>query len=106
MIEKPNLNYIKELSEGDIIFEQKIINVLKKDYPIELESFKENFLKKQYIEASDNVHKLKHKISILGLEKSYKLASDFENEIKKGETRLYNSFIKILEVIRKFLDNQ
>ena len=48
------------------------------------------------------MHKLKHKISILGLEKSYYLAADFEDELKKGQTSLATDFEKVLQTIKDF----
>ena len=32
-METPNLKYIKELSEGDLAFEAKLISVIKKELP-------------------------------------------------------------------------
>ncbi len=105
-MEKPNLTYIKELSGGDLSFEEEIINILKKELPEEILLFLKNYKNKSYKEAAENIHKLKHKISILSLEKGYKLASDFEKEIKNGETKLYTPFMETLEKVAAFLNKQ
>ncbi len=102
-MESPNLNYIRELSDGDEEFEQNILNVLKSEYPVELKVFNENFKAKNYAEASVNVHKIKHKISILGLKKDLEKASLFELDLKKGKIELYNDFVKILNKIDLYL---
>lgn len=105
-MEEPNLNYIKELSDGDLSFEESIINVLKKEFPEELLLFTKNYADKNFLEAAINVHKIKHKISILGLKKGLELASSFENGLKKGDLKLYAGFIKILNKIHVYLGNK
>ncbi|MFK8061426.1 MAG: Hpt domain-containing protein [Polaribacter sp.] len=102
-MENPNLNYIKELSGGDIAFEESILSVLKKEFPEEYKLFNINFDKKDFIEAANNVHKIKHKISILGLKKGLELASKFEKELKKGNSELYKDFINVLNKIHVYL---
>ncbi|KGL58727.1 Hpt domain-containing protein [Polaribacter sp. Hel1_85] len=102
-METPNLNYIKELSGGDVDFEESILSVLKKEFPEEYTLFNNNFEKKNYLEASNNVHKLKHKISILGFKKGLELASKFEKDLKNSETKLYNDFVKVLNKIHVYL---
>lgn len=103
-MESPNLNYIKELSGGDLAFEESILSVLKKEFPDEYALFKKNFEAKDYKESANNVHKIKHKISILGMTKSLKLASTFENDLRKGETKLNSEFSKILDKIHVYLE--
>lgn len=105
-MESPSLKYIKELSEGDEAFENNILNVLKNEFPQELDTFKENFKNKNYKEASINVHKIKHKISILGFKKGLDMASCFENDLKKGDIKLYNDFINILDKIHVYLNDK
>ena len=53
--------------------------------------------------TADNVHKLKHKISILGLDKSYEIASAFENDLLKGNKSLNQEFKSILINITNYL---
>ena len=102
-MEGPNLNYIKELSGGDTEFEESILSVLKKEFPIEYSLFNENFDKKDYLSAANNVHKMKHKISILGLKGGLELASKFEQNLKKSDTKLYKDYINILNKIHVYL---
>lgn len=103
MMEKPNLNYLKEISGGDIIFEKKMLEIVKKELPEEIKSYK-NFIELQnYNQAAEIVHKIKHKISILGLEKSYDIAVEFENNLLEGNTSLREQFESILNNITKYL---
>ena len=102
-MEAPNLNYIKELSGGDKDFEESILTVLKKEFPEEYSLFNENFDKKDYLEAANNVHKIKHKISILGLKDGLELASKFEKDLKKSDTKLYKEYINVLNKIHVYL---
>ena len=103
-MEKPNLNYIKELSEGDQDFENKLIGVLKKELPLEFKEFQQNFNEKNFIKTAENVHKLKHKISILGLTKGYEEAALFENDLKNHQdTMRYDSFVQVIKSMMDFL---
>ncbi|QMU65781.1 MAG: Hpt domain-containing protein [Flavobacteriaceae bacterium] len=102
-MDTPNLNYIKELSDGDKKFEEKLLSVLKKEFPLELNSFLNNYQKKDYKKSAEDVHKLKHKISILGLVNGYRVATDFENELKLESDSLYESFMQIINQIKLFL---
>lgn len=102
-METPNLNYIKELSGGDIAFEENILNLLKKEFPEEYCLFNENFNQKKYKKAANNVHKLKHKISILGFVKGFDLASNFEENLQNNDIKLYQDFINILNKIHVYL---
>ena len=103
-MEHPNLTYITSMSGGDKAFEQKLIGIIKKEFPIEKETYYTNLNAKKLKLAADNVHKLKHKISILGLEKSYEIAVEFENNLLKGETNLSEDFDSILNNITNYLE--
>lgn len=102
-MEQPNFSYIEEISHGDEAFKQKIISLLKEELPLEIKEFKKNYTKQNYKEAAANVHKLKHKIGILGIPKDHELASAFEKDLKIGNISLYNDFDLILKKIVKFV---
>lgn len=105
MNEKPNLNYLKEISEGDDDFEQKMIVIVKKELPVEINSY-EIFLKENnFIQAAEVVHKIKHKISILGLEKSYQTAIDYEEDLKNKKLNLKLEFEQILNSMSNFVND-
>lgn len=104
-MEQPNLSYINTLSGGDKEFEAQLLDVVKKEFPTEKETYYKNLNNKNYKLAAENVHKLKHKISILGLSKSYDIAIDYENNLLDHNTDLKEEFDNILTVITNYLDN-
>ena len=91
------------MSGGDEAFEKKLINIIKAEFPLEKEEYYNNYKANNFKLTADNVHKLKHKISILGLEKSYEVAVAFENNLLEGETTLNQEFESILINITNYL---
>lgn len=102
-METPNISYIKNMSGGDSGFEQKIIAIIKEEFPMEKQEYINNYNSKNFKLAAGNVHKLKHKISILGLEKSYDIAVAFEHNLLEGNTDLNQEFESILNNITNYL---
>ena len=102
-MEQPNLSIIKEISGNDIEFENSILEIIKLEFPDEVKLYKANFEEEKYIEASNNVHKIKHKISLLGLKNGLETASAFEIELKEGKTALHHNFLEILHKIHVYL---
>jgi len=103
-MEQPNLSYIHSMSGGDKDFEQKLINIINEEFPQEKEIYYANIAAKNYKLTADNVHKLKHKISILGLEKGYEVAVAYENNLLEGNTTLKEEFEEILSNITAYLE--
>ena len=99
----PNLSYIQMLSDGDEEFEASMIGILKKELPTEKEAFVQSIDSKNYQNSAELVHKIKHKISILGLEKSYGFAVSFEEALKKDDSSGYDTFMRILQNMEEFL---
>ena len=102
-MEQPNLSYIQSMSGGDKAFEQKLLNIIKLEFPKEKEVYYANYTSNNFKQAAENVHKLKHKISILGLSKSYEIAVAFENNLLDGNTNLNEEFESILNTITNYL---
>jgi HPt (histidine-containing phosphotransfer) domain-containing protein len=102
-MEQPNLSYIESMSGGDKAFEQKLIAIIKGEFPEEKKVYFENSAAKNYKLTAENVHKLKHKISILGLEKSYEVAVAFENNLLDGSIILQDEFEAILANMTNYL---
>jgi HPt (histidine-containing phosphotransfer) domain-containing protein len=102
-MEEPNLKYIHDLSGGVKGFENKLLDIIKAEFPDEKEIYNKNIGLKNFNEAADNVHKLKHKISIFGLEKSYELAVVHENALREGNDSLQTEFDSVLNKISKYL---
>lgn len=102
-MDKPNLTYIHKLSGGDKAFEEKIISIIKEEFPIEKESYKTSLDSHNFKAAAEIVHKLNHKISILGLEKSHYVAKNYEYNLNKGSDELKKEFNDILNIITTYL---
>ncbi len=103
-MEKPNSDYIDQLSGDNEEFKNKLIGILKKELPEETVIYQDLIQTKNYKLASESVHKLKHKVSILGLEKSYYIAEEFENNLKQNLTDLQTDFEIILKSMQDFVD--
>ncbi|ULC60354.1 Hpt domain-containing protein [Flaviramulus sp. BrNp1-15] len=102
-MEQPNLSYIHSMSGGDKAFEEKLIGIIKNEFPQEKEVYYKNLKDSNFKLAAENVHKLKHKISILGLTESYEIAVAFENNLLEGNTKLQEEFESILKIITNYL---
>lgn len=103
MKEIPNLNYINQLAKNDLILRNRLLTVLKNEFPTEVQNYKAHVLQSNFLEMSECVHKLKHKIGLLGLEKAYYMASDFEEQLKNGSAALHADFDQVLKNIDSFL---
>jgi len=103
-MESPNLSYIDQLSGGDLEFKTKIINIIKSEFPLEKDEYYNNVRYNKLEKVAENVHKLKHKISILGLEKSYTIAETYEEEIRNNDMSREQEFNGILDTITDYLN--
>ncbi|WP_159951022.1 Hpt domain-containing protein [Polaribacter septentrionalilitoris] len=102
-MEQPNLDYVEQLANGEESIRATLIEVIKTEFPEERKDYDESVKNKEFKKIEENVHRLKHKISILGLEKSYKMANDFEHNLREHSTEGIEDFEKILLVISAFL---
>tara|TARA_B100001059_G_scaffold122810_1_gene122730 strand:+ start:4908 stop:5228 length:321 start_codon:yes stop_codon:yes gene_type:complete len=102
--DQPNLNYINSLSEGDKSFEMKLLAIIKKEFKQEKNTYYNNMKNDNFKLCAENVHKIKHKISILGLEKSYEIAEQYENNLREGNYELQNKFSDILNKVTNYLN--
>lgn len=102
-METPNNNYIDQLSGDDNDFRVKMITILKQELPEEVALYQESITASDFKESALMVHKLKHKISILGLEKSYYLAETYEKELKEQVTSSRQEFEDVLQTMQDFV---
>ena len=102
-MEQPNINYINKLSGDNAAFKSKMIAILKRELPEETTIYKHQMQNNDFNLAAQSVHKLKHKISILGLEKSYYLAERFEDNLKNNDIDLQSSFEEVLVLMNAFV---
>ena len=103
-MEKPNLNYIEELARGDKTIEKTLIDVIKNEFPEEKQDYYNSLEQQAFKKIEENVHRLKHKISILGLEKSYEIANEFEHNLREHSLKKQKDFEEILAVISEYIE--
>lgn len=103
-METPNLEYINQLARGDESIKNELINVIKTEFPEEKKDYFESLKQNDFKKIEENVHRLKHKISILGLEKSYKLANEFEHNLREHSLERQKDFEKILIAITNYIE--
>lgn len=98
------MSYIHQLSGGDQDFEKKLLEVVKRELPIDNKLYRDNISGKKFKDAAANVHKLKHKISILGLEESHRLAEEYELQLLQGVNEKEDSFLEILDAMLLYVE--
>jgi HPt (histidine-containing phosphotransfer) domain-containing protein len=103
-MEQPNLEYINQLARGDESIKNELINVIKTEFPEEKKEYYESLENKEFKKIEENVHKLKHKISILGLEKSYEIANEFEHNLRELSLEKQQDFENILKAISDYIE--
>lgn len=104
-MEQPNLDYINEISGGDKDFKEKLIQVVKDELPLEIEIYQNNYNNSAFAKAAENVHKLKHKLGILGLSQGYELAIAYEEELRNGKSTLKKKFDSLLDSCNRFISD-
>jgi len=102
-MEQPNLSYINDLAGDDDAFREKLVSTIKNELPAEVAAYFEAFNSNDYKAAASHVHKLKHKISILGLEKSYYLAEQYEDHLKNNTKEEAEEFALLLHNMQDFV---
>ena len=93
-MEQPNLDYFEKLSNNNSNFKQKLIDVVKYEFPIELSNYYVSVQQNNLIEVSESVHKLKNKISSEGV---------LQVTASESRTQLQNKKIAI-ERIQELVD--
>ena len=102
-MEKPNLSYINDIARGDEDIKKALLDVIISEFPEEKKEYYKSLEELSFKKIEGNVHKLKHKISILGLEKSYEVANKFEHNLRNHQLSGFEEFDAILKVITAYL---
>lgn len=102
-MEKPNLIYIDKLAREDESVKKRLVDIIKTEFPKEKKEYLLSLEKLDYKKIEENVHKLKHKISILGLEKGYEITNKFEHNLRAQRLVDTKSFEEILIEISEYL---
>lgn len=102
-MEQPNLDYIKEISGGNEEFEKRFLTIIQSEFPKEKSDYLEYLQQENLEESAKIVHKIKHKLGILGLQEGYRLAIKYEEDLKFGNTNLEKDFQEILHTVEEFI---
>jgi hypothetical protein len=103
MKEEPNFVFLNQLSEGEQAVKDRLLSVLKEEFAREYADYHANISKRNLLFASEIVHKIRHKIGFLGMEKAYDLTSDYEKNLKNNSLVLKEEFETVLGIINGFI---
>ncbi len=103
MAEIPNLDYIKEIAGGNEEFEKKFLSIIQVEFPKEKEDYTNLLSAGELDEAAKVVHKIKHKLGILGLSGGYKMAIKYEEDLKMGNIAIKEDFEDVLSAVEDFI---
>jgi len=104
-MEEPNIEYLLKLARGEESITLKLINILKYELPIEIEAYYGKIKSNQLQQAAFHVHKLKHKIAILGLEQTYFMTEKYETQLSENRKNLQKDFERTLPLILNFVNS-
>ncbi len=104
-MERPNLDYIKEISGGNEEFEKRFLTIIQNEFPKEKTEYITQMDGDNLEESATIVHKIKHKLGILGLHEGYRLAIKYEEDLKYGDTKLKDEFNEILTSVEEIISN-
>lgn len=100
---KPNLDYLVKLCDGNMAAVQKFIVVIKRELKEEIEIYSKAIDDDDLDTAALWAHKIKHKIGILGLDENYSLAQEHESLLRDGDKSRHPAFREILSIVEKFI---
>ncbi len=106
-MEQPNLIYIEQLANGEESVKKTLIDVIKAELPDEIKDYYNSIETKDFKKIEDNVHRIKHKISIFGLEEGYIKANEFEHNLREHQLNIKEQqhFDETLIIISEYLQN-
>ena len=104
-METPNFKVIDQYAQGDAETKKMLLDIVKEEFPEEKEKYFMHLKAKDAKKTQESVHKLKHKINVLGLEQGYEMANEYESDLLKGNFDLEAKFNQILITITAFVDS-
>lgn len=103
MEESPNLSYVREIGGEDRDFAHRYIKLLKEEFQWEVGMYLRHINKKQPKQAAEIVASSKYKLRILGLERAFNFAIEYEKLLRLGDSSRDIEFRKILTTVSNFL---
>ncbi|PQB03487.1 Hpt domain-containing protein [Aureitalea marina] len=100
----PNLSYIDKIAAGDHNFRKKLISIIKQELPQEIELYEDHIQNGTFEQRAGIVHKIKHKVSLLGMDNGYALTAKYEENLRNGSLDGKENFDQILKRIITFIE--
>lgn len=102
--ERPGLAYVNQIAgERDFDFERKFLAILKAEFKAEMGEYLYHIRIDEPRAAAEIVHRMKYKLSVLGMEKGFAFAERHKEKLQLGDTSYDGDFKIILETISVFL---
>ena len=106
MKETPNLSYLEKISKGNRLFVKALIDIIKRELPNEITSYHLHLSNGDLIQTAGDVHKINHKIKILGLENSFNIAEQYRLNLLQNRQVLKIDFEHILKVLSLYIKKE
>ncbi len=104
-MEQPNSSYLDAFAKGDDAFKKQLLEILRTELVEDIDLYFENLNKKDYPKAKLYVHRIKHKMGMLGLEKSYSLANKYEHGLVEANLEQQEYFESMLPIMTDYLNS-
>ncbi|NNE75877.1 MAG: Hpt domain-containing protein, partial [Pricia sp.] len=103
--EQPGLDYVVELvGTKDFDFEQKFVALLKAEFTSDLGEYLYHIRIDEPRAAAEIVHRIKYKLSVLGMERAFAFAEMHKERLHLGDKSFDSDFKGILKTISNFLE--
>ncbi|EAR11963.1 hypothetical protein PI23P_11537 [Polaribacter irgensii 23-P] len=102
-MESPNLKYINQLAAGDAAVKEELIHIIKTEFPEEKKEYCKSIESGDFSRIAEIIHRVKHKISILGLIEGYEIANVFEYNLRNSDLKGKAAFEKVLMAITAYI---
>jgi HPt (histidine-containing phosphotransfer) domain-containing protein len=100
---EPNPDYIDKLAGGDQGFRSELINIIKTELPQECDTYFSALEREDREGLVAIVHKLKHKVSLLGMTEGYALTASYEEALRLGSWTGREEFEQLLKRMITFI---
>ena len=104
-MEQPNLSYINSIAKGNNDFMDEFVVMISDELNTDIKEYY-NYLEKEDLKKTKvYVHRIKHKMSILSLEKSYEITNNYENNLRDKNFDGQEYFESMLPIMVNFLNS-
>ena len=101
---KYNLDCIYGISKDDSEFIDQFWSIVKTEWPVETEQYRQSMNIKEYKTAASVVHRLKHKFKLFGASDGHELAYLHEKSLQQDSTLYATEYNGILIELTNFIN--